>query len=697
MTTPLAVARPEKYREAKVRIGGITLVTLHGTLNEDFNGRKLVASLHTKKLILEMSDVRRFASWGMQEWMDFLHRTADRDVYLIECSTYAVSQLNLITGLLGHAKLVSFYASYLCANCGTEMKTLFLTPRDAIREIPGSEETCSSCGSRAPLEQYPAAFFDTIASRPAFDIDDEVLAFLRSRRQYDLSPDLTRFRVYRRHQKGYTYLRLTGNIATLQPDLVARASEGMTVVDLEGIFFDRERLDSWRTYSHNAMSRVTSLHLLGCPDGFLEAGVRVQDLHDKLKVRTFTKQYRCNGCGATSIHMIDVAANLEEIVEGILPSAKCLTCGSNLVASSSEGEKAVLRALPARDRDPVLETFLAKARTEPSEKLENCIATMRAEEPGKPVVAKRPIAYAVLASVVIVVMLGIIVALLDRRTSAPPNVNPAPVVTPQQPPTVTRPDWIISDAPSSAYCHDMITRLMCVGVSSYHGNKEDGTAEATEAALEELVSTVALKVSEPYFRQSVMPVFSEARNKALSALQQATLSRTKDAQGAAAYAAANNTVRAARRRVIEALQATGGAAVPTQRADWYWEEYAKEGGGLNTEFLVYVRFDVSMDAVRALVDTYSRTTQVLGSTVMTAFPGLAWRIANFRGGALITKVARPLALAGVTPQQLVIAINAQPITDASSFAQHVEHSRDHPIALTVVDAGGAEKILNLRP
>ena len=49
--------------------------------------------------------------------MDFLRFSADRDLYLVECSTYALSQINLITGLLGHGKLVSFYAAYRCGSC----------------------------------------------------------------------------------------------------------------------------------------------------------------------------------------------------------------------------------------------------------------------------------------------------------------------------------------------------------------------------------------------------------------------------------------------------------------------------------------------------------------------------------------------------------------------------------------------------
>src|SRR5579863_3904438 len=129
-TSPVAQVRQDDFTSEKSTFGGVTVVTMHGTLNEGFEGRKLAAAIRSPKILVHMHDVKRFASWGMSEWMDFLRGTAEREVYLVECSTYAVSQLNLVTGLLGNAKLVSFYASYRCTRCNEEMKTRFLIPRD---------------------------------------------------------------------------------------------------------------------------------------------------------------------------------------------------------------------------------------------------------------------------------------------------------------------------------------------------------------------------------------------------------------------------------------------------------------------------------------------------------------------------------------------------------------------------------------
>ena len=697
MTTAQTTEVRQKYSSEKTTVGGITCLTMHGTLNEGFEGRKTAMSVRTKKVVVHMAEVHRFASWGMSEWMDFLRVTTDCDVYIVECNAYAVSQLNLVTGLLGHAKLVSFYASYRCTGCNEELQTVFLTPRDAIRDIPGSYRQCPSCGGRARLEEYPAAFFDTIASRPAFDIDDEVLAFMRQHLNYDLSPDLTRFRAYRRRHKDYTYLRLTGNIGTLPADVLANATPNSTVVvDVEGVVFDPMQLENWRTYLRTALPKVKAVQLLGCPPGFIEAGVPLDDLRSNLKVRTFQETYRCGTCDATSNHTIDVAMNLEELVQGLMPQAHCPACRSSMQVEATPEAATVLRALPARDRDVALDAFLQKSKQEPPDKLENALSVGRAEPAGaKPSGTSRRVVYAGIG--VLAAAAGVLAFLkLSNRSSEAGPRDPQLGVNPGPPPrTFTRPDWIISDVPSSAYCHDMINRLMCVGVSSYRPNKEAGAAEAQDAALEELASTVGLKISDPFFRDTVMPAYSSARSKALSALQLATQERSGDPKTIEAYNAAAEPVRASRHSVVEALQATAGAAVPAQRSDWYWEEYARETGE-GTEFLVFVRYDVSLDAVRTLVDKYSATTQVLGSSAMTAFPCLGWKLDKFRGGAYLTKVGHPLSNAGVASQQLVVAVGDKKVIDAPSLAHDLEESSHGEVKLTVAAAGVPDRVVSVK-
>lgn len=665
MSTTAANAQ-DQFSFSKSVQGGVTTLTLRGTVGEDFDGKKIASSIKTKKVIIQMREVRRLASWGMSQWMDFLRTTAARDLYLVECSTYAVSQLNLVTGLLGHAKLLSFYAAYRCEACGSSVEARFIVPKDRelIYTLPDSEYECPKCHGTSKLEEYPASFFDTIADRPAFDIDDEVLSNLNSTLAYELAPDTMRFRAGRSVRAPYTYLRLSGSMATMPTARVVDAVQGTTVVDLANIVFDADGILPWRSFTQAVLPTAKSLQLMNCPLGFIDHAVSMSDLRDKLKIRTFALGYECPRCETTVAQMIDVAENLEQLVVGVAPPARCAVCQSSLIPVLSASQASQLRALPARDRDPKLEKFLAKARNEPYDKLENVLA-MAASAPSKPTAPSgggRTIAW---------IALGTATAggLAAAATVVMRDEPPTQVVVPVQPtrdagpPPFTRPDWIVTDVPASSYCLDQINRLMCVGVSSFRLTREEAAAEATDAALEELVNSVSLKITDPFFRDNILPGFSEVRTKALGAMRDAEVDRHGPA-----YTAANEAVRKARKRVVDVLRLSGGSAVPVQRTDWYWEEYAGEKGGAN-ETLVYVRYDVSLDAVRALVERYSSSATEDGTTAMTAFPSLAWQYSDFAGGVIPTKVGRAFAKAGVEAKTLITAVGDVHVTDAGLFTR----------------------------
>jgi hypothetical protein len=681
----------DKFTFEKSSSGGVTYLSLSGVLDQAFDGSKLADLVHTQKVVVSLRDVRRFASWGMSEWMDFLRINAERDLYLVECSTYAVSQINLVTGLLGHGKLVSFYASYRCASCSEEHEGQFIIPHDRqiIRELSGHTRECATCGGRARLEEYPAAFFETIADRPSFDIDDEVLGFLRSQLQYRLAPDLNRFRAHRRLHKDHTYLRLSGNLAALPSERLLAASEATTVVDLTGAVFESGQLTAWRAYVRGALGKLRSLQLLGCPLGFLEGAVAPEDLRDKLKIRTFALSYDCLRCNTAMPQMVDVAEHLELLVGGIAPPALCTTCGSSLVAIPTASQAVVMRMLPARDRDPVLDKFLATARAEPLDKLENILVALPAKLPVAPARSSRMVVLAMALALLVIGGLAATVLTLWRQRGEPaPATTTQAAVAPKPAPTFERPAWIMSDNPSSAYCHDMINRLMCIGVSSYRPTRDEAVAEASDAALDELVSAVGLKISDPFFRDTVMSSYAGPRAKALSALQATDLEQTSPA--------AVDAVAKARRRVAEILRASGGAAVPSQRSDWYWEEYAAKKGG--TEVLVFIRYDVPLDALKALVEKYSATTTILGSTVTTAFPALAWQSADFTGGAMLTKVGHPLSDAGIAGSNVVMAVGDQRVSDATSFARRVEDWKQGAgsLQLTVAAGEGPARVVDVK-
>jgi len=647
--------------------GDVTLLTMHGTLDQGFAGRATAAALATRKVVVSMRDIRRFASWGMSEWMDFLRGSADRDLYLIECSTYAATQINLVTGLSGHAKLVSLYVPFRCSQCGTEIDSLVLATgdREALRHISTTTSVCAKCGGQCSLEEHPASALVAIAELPPFDVEDDVAAFLRKGFGYELPTDVTRLRARRKVRDPYTYVRLSGALATV-PGTLANTLQGTVVVDLAQASIDPDQSAAWSSFIQALALKGSSVQLMHCPVGFLEAGVTLEDLRNKLKIRSFQLDYVCHACQLIGPQTVDVADQLESLVQGIAPPFRCTSCRAPLVANISPSLDQRLRLLPAQPRDAELDAFLAKAQLEPVEKLEDALAPIR---PTAGPNRRRWPYVAGLGALAAAVVFGV---WLEKSSHSDqpmpvvvqPPINPTPAPAP---PAFVRPDWILSDVPSSAYCHDLINRIMCVGVSSYHASRDEAVAEANDAALEEMVSAIGLKVTQPFFKDQILPAYSAGRAKQLAALQSADVDRTTPQ-----YSAANAAVIEARRRVVKLLEATGGAAAPTQRTDWYWEEYAKKDAK-GTEQLAFVRYDITLDAVRSLVDKYSAITAVGDSTVMTVFPGLGWEY-KVDGGAVVVKAGKAFTAQGASQLSIIQMAGVQKIVDGPALGHHAKEA-----------------------
>lgn len=668
--------------------GDITFFEMSGVIDEGFEAKKAAESVRTKKVVLDLGKTRRFASWGMAQWTEFVRVCGTRDVYVVECSPQALGQFNLVTGLLGHAKLVSFYASFRCVKCGEESDSLLVVPSDRD-QLADAEQTCVPCGGVARMDKYTETMCEAIAAQAPYDVEDDVITFLRSRYRYDIKPDLQRFRAGRRSTKGATYLRLTGDVTGV-PEALAAACEGMTVLDLAGVTLpsmEAKAFAPWRTFLRGALPNVTSLQLLDCPVGFLEQAITADDLI-KVKVRSFALAYPCATCGMTSTQNLDVATNLEHLIDGRIPAMPCTTCKEPTEATVSSGLSALIRRLPAREVDPARDKFLDKARAEPAQALEDGLAARAVAPKEKAPGGQARTLY--IASALLVLAAAVFVAFglgmfKDRDRAAPVVAGADTIVAPRPVATVERPDWVVSDLPLSAFCHDLVNRLMCVGVSSYRGSRDEALVDANEAALDELLFTVGLKISDPFFRDTVIPMYSETRSKALAALQAADTARTGND-----YMQAAEVIRTSRKRVVQLLKASGGPAVPAQRSDWYWEEYAsdKGSGSAGTESLVFVRYDVSLDVLKALVERFGTTSTVLGSTVLTAFPALAWGDAGFPGGAMVVAPEGPLATAGIAAKDVISAAADKRVTSAAELAPAAEGTG---VLTLSVRSNGAQK------
>lgn len=684
--TPMTAAASSdaKLTTEKIAEGSISCIRFAGTIDESFDGQRLAAGIRAKTLILYLAEVKKISSFGIREWSNFIkgvERSVD-NIYLIECSPKTVDQINMVANFAGKAKVYSFYGPYRCDYCDIDRLVLFQVDRDAqdIRSARPRDELCESCGREQYFDEDPATFFTFVAGQQNFQLPPDVADFLAAKLDYSVSGTDRHLQIDKFVDGRHTFLRLAGNLdGSLPSEKLAEGLEGVVVVDVSGVGnVDIAGAAEWRNFVSLARSGAEMVYLLECPPLLLERLGRAEDLGDR--VISFSMPYSCASCATTSMQLIDVDEHHDILRFATPPEMKCQQCKQPTTCVAPEALLSRLRSLAKPEVDSALRGFIKKAK---KRKVERAAAPKDEERRGG--ASKLAIA----AGLVTVLAAGGALAFVVVQTKGIKQqiatTQPA-AATQEGPSRADRPEWITADTPSLAYCTDLISRISCVGVSPFVPEQELGREEAKNAALEEMVNAISIKIENPIFEEHVRPLFADARRKALLDLDQVRGDRESDA-----YKRAYAVVQSARRRAAVAAVESGGQAVPVQQSDWYWEEYqALDGDG--TEFLVFVRYDISLDAARKLIETYTKPIEVGGSQVVAAFPLLAWHHPDFEGAAMVVEAGGKLARAGAQEGSLIAELGNTPTKTARALGEALAAGGDGArLELLETDGATAEE------
>jgi anti-anti-sigma regulatory factor len=639
----------EKFSE-----GTITCLRFKGTIDEKFEGKKLAGTIKAKKLVLDLGQVDKISSFGVREWLSFIS-TVEKNVQqlvLINCTPKVVNQINMVANFLGKGMVFSFYAPYRCDDCDAEHLVLLNVDRDheSISKMRAPERPCPSCGNPAYLDEDPVTFFARFAQQPQFELDGQITTFLISKLNYAVSELARRIQAEKFLEGRNTYVKVVGNLdATFPGERLAEGLEGTVILDVSGIGgIDPAGATEFRRFMGAVMPSVERIYLIGCQPAFLLRSAQPEDLGGKVQVLSFALPYTCQKCATTATQPLDVAEHFEVLKLSMPPTQKCEVCGGATTCSASGDILSHLPNLPRPEVDGALLKFIKKSQKRKTERPQDRAQKLGARSIAATVIPVTVVALAAIASVT--------------------YFQSKHVRTVGDTPSTKRPAWISSATPASGYCTDLSNRTVCVGVSSYLPTKESAKTEASQAALEALANTIGLRIDNPTFRDQVRPVYSDTRKLALADLESVgddTLSES--------YDRAIKAARRARKQVAEALQRTGGDAVPAQISDWYWEEY-KAVSGEGTEFLVFVRYDVSEAQASALVNRYALHNEVLGGRVLTAFPSLGWRFPDVAEGAMVVGLDKgsPLGAMGLEDRDIVLAVGGERVRDAGELATKLQ-------------------------
>lgn len=139
---------------------GFTTVEFFGEIDENADFAELRRRLRGA-IVFHLAEVRRINSCGVREWVNFVRDLPGvGELTFTHCSPAIVTQLNMIYNFRGAARVRSFYAPYVCENCGHEDEKLLDVasqfPNGTVGSVP--EFKCEKCGMPMEFDDLPERY-----------------------------------------------------------------------------------------------------------------------------------------------------------------------------------------------------------------------------------------------------------------------------------------------------------------------------------------------------------------------------------------------------------------------------------------------------------------------------------------------------------------------------------------------------------
>ena len=653
----------------------ITYLRFSGSIGEDFSGTELSESITTQTVVLQLADIRRISSFGIRGWIDFMQRLAGKteDVVLVECAPKIVDQINMVANFTGIGQVFSLFAPYRCDYCDEDRKVILQLDRDwdVIKSMRPPDLPCQVCGEQQHFDEDPLTYFSYIVKQGPIELPQEVSALLTSPTKY--RPSVTqlsrRLFVDKLVQGNFTHLYLEGDLDSKFPrEKLADGLEGVVVIDLS----DMGKLDpagaaEWRTFLETIELSVDAVLITGMPSQFLEKLGNSSDLGSKAQLLSFSLPYECSNCGLAGKYLIQVEQQHQHLRVGSAPPMSCRECKKETTCGSPAFVLQRFPQLPKPIMSAPVRSFVESVEGRKPRRASTeagVVATRRRRRSGAPVGL-------LAAAAAIAVIAAAIAAYLFFTKDKPEIVAEIGIGAPVAKSADKRPAWITSDTTLSGECQtDKFMKLTCVGVSSLDSLELEAAKQAREAALEEAVRTIGLMIDDEDWSAHVGSAYRRIRQTKVAEF----LNEDLREPGSMRYQRSRDDLVTSKRAVVMALTNVYGDDIDVTEADAeYWERYAPPKQK-NEQFLAFAQIQISGEIVERMVETFSKPVDALDARMVTAFPSLAWRYPEMRGGVAVIDIDDGIMKeSGIEEGQIITAVQGRPVKDAPAFLQVLDY------------------------
>ncbi|MBI5478521.1 MAG: hypothetical protein HY906_06695, partial [Deltaproteobacteria bacterium] len=659
----LAPADGKKLAIEKFADGAITCLKFSGTIDEQFSGKAVAATVKPGTLILDLADVTKISSFGIREWVDFMNQVGQKveQLFLIELAPKIVDQLNMVANFAGKGRVVSFYAPYRCDYCDDDRRRLlqFETDYEAIKNMKPPVRPCEACGNPEYFDEDPTSFFSFLAQQQQFELDPTVATFLSAKMNYAVAEG-RKIKIEKQIEGRATYVKLIGDLDGSFPrDKLAEGLEGDVIFDLTSVGkIDPAGAAEWRLLMAVIRAATDRIFLVGCPPVFIERLTQEEDLGGKAQVLSFAMPYTCSKCATTASQVVDVEQHFDVLKFATPPELKCLDCNGDTACAASDALLAHLATLPKPAPDPQVRKFIKAAQERKPEKPKVATDVAMAQSRSQTLM----MALVGLAALIVISIAAVAIVKMGKE---------GPTTEDYLDPKKSKIVEVSTDKPP-AWVDKTVERaggnVLFVGRSSYVAERQAGFDEAENAAIENIAQQIStMLVRNGKWLDHVQPQFRQHRDQAMGALERLATSERPDP---AQLEAAKKAVREGRRRVASTFKRTAASLLPAQKSDYYWQKFSTTAG---VRYRVAVLYSLPNPVFEKMVETYSGSGGEMGVSVVTFFPSLGWRY-ELEDGAIVTnlKPDSAMRLVGIAPGDIITAVDDIPIKDANGFQKTVQ-------------------------
>lgn len=187
MSTPERTRSRVAPRAAK--LGDAALVSVEGLIDERFPGFGELSDSRT--VVIDLIGVTFMSSFGVRQWIRSMAAVPStvEHIYLVNCPTIIVDQLNMILNFGGRSKVVSLAAPFVCTKCGAEQRHTVdvIAEREQLSAGAPAARSCPKCGGTMEFDEMADSYFACLKRYGATELDPSAAALLSSAKQLKLA------------------------------------------------------------------------------------------------------------------------------------------------------------------------------------------------------------------------------------------------------------------------------------------------------------------------------------------------------------------------------------------------------------------------------------------------------------------------------------------------------------------------------